>query len=317
MVYCVVARGASRKVVDGLMRQFADDPTIEVVVDRRRTPRRAAEDRRRSMAGRGGRIVERRRVRHEAGRRVAERRAVLGPCFGQIELPRVARGHEDQIVFGTPLPQSVERLDEIEAARLALGHQAGDPRAFEALYGLWFDRAYTFFRTTHGQAQDVELAVNAAFYAVHERIGDYTPSSCEFRTWFARIVAEAALARVDAEHQDAAETRILDRWCGPTDLEALRWLGDDELLVLIRQLPSPQREVVALRYVFGLGTDEAASALDLPGADVDELHERALRFMSGCLTSLSRRPGFSGRLPMRERRRYYPVTTGRKRALVA
>jgi DNA-directed RNA polymerase specialized sigma24 family protein len=266
---------------------------------------------------RAGRITERRVVRHTDGRRVAERRAVLGPCFRELPLPRGARGHEAEILFGSPLPQSAERADDIAAARLALAHQAGDPGAFEGLYHLWFDRLYTFFRTVHSHAQDVELAVNAAFGTAFAQLSDFTPAAGPFRVWLGQILADSALAGEADERTELAETRVLDRWVGPTDLEALAWLGDDELLVLIRQLPSPQREVVALHYVVGLTTEQVAAAVGATDLELGELHDRALRFMSGCLTSLSRRPGFSGRLPMLERRRYYPVTTGRKRALVA
>jgi RNA polymerase sigma factor (sigma-70 family) len=317
MLYCVVAGEAPRKVRDALARQYEDDPTVRVIVEQRVASRRQRPERRVNLAGGRARIFDRRAVRNPDGLRVADRRTVLGPSFRQLALPRAARGHQEKIVFGSPMPRTAAWGEDVASARLALDHQSGDTRAFESLYELWFDRTYTFMRTVTGHQEEIEEAVNVAFGRLFDRLGAFDPSALSFRVWLGAIVTEIALA---AEHEidgEQAEMRILDRWVGPADLEALSWLRDDELLVLLRQLPSPQREVVALGYIFGLDPQPVADIVGLVDDEVHEMHDRALRFMSGCLTSLSRRPGYSGRLPAVERRRYYPVTTGRKRALVA
>lgn len=316
MLYCVVAREAPRKVAEALTRHVKNDPTVSVLIDQRDADRRSMADRRVSGI-RGVRIEERRKVRHPAGRRVADRRAVFGPPFRELGLPRAAHGHAQHITIGTRVPHSPDLEDDVIGARLALAHQAGDMRAFEGIYELWFDRVYTFFRTVHSQTEDVEQTVNSALTSAFERLGTFVPSLGAFRTWLGGVVADVAAAASAPEDPELADPRILDRWVGPADLDALTWLSDDELIVLIRQLPPTQREVVGLQYVFGLSVEQLRHALMISEAEVNELHDRGLRFMSGCLTSLSRRPGFSGRLPMVERRRYYPVTSRRKKALVA
>jgi DNA-directed RNA polymerase specialized sigma24 family protein len=316
-LYCVVAREASRKVGDALTRQFEDDPTVRVVIEQRAGDRRGDSDRRVSSGVRSERLVERRRVIHDDGLRVAERRAAMGPSFRQFSLPRAARHREDQILLGTHLPRPFESIDDEAAARLALAHQAGDIRAFEGLYRLWFDRTYTFFSTVYASTAAVEEAVNIAFSQVFERLEHFSPAAGTIRKWLCRIVAELAFEIVHDDEAELAETRLLDRWVGEPDLDALTWLGDEDLVLLVRQLPTPQCEIVALSYVFGLDQGAIAEIVGVTPPEIEEMHERALRFMSGCLSSLSRRPGFSGRLPMLARRRYYPVTTRRKRALVA
>jgi DNA-directed RNA polymerase specialized sigma24 family protein len=303
-------------VGEALKRHFEDDPTVHVVVERRAAGRRES-DRRNRVVARGLQLIERRRVVHTDGLRVAERRALLAPSFRQITLPRAARHHADSIEFGMHMPRPFESLDDVAAARLALMHQTGDTRAFESIYGMWFDRTYTFFSTVFMATADVEDAVNTAFARMFERLGEFTPIAGSFRKWLCGIVAELALAFIHGDDAEVAETRLLDRWVGEPDLDALAWMRDEDLVLLVRQLPSPQREVVALNYVFSLDRDAIAEIVDAAPVEVDEMHDRALRFMSGCLTSLSRRPGYSGRLPMLARRRYYPVTSGRKKALVA
>lgn len=245
MLYCVVAREAPRKVVEALGRHFENDPTVSVVVDQRSDDRRASRDRR-GAVGQRARITERRKVRHPAGRRVAERRAVLGPAFREVSLPRQARAHARHIVFGTRAVRSPEFEDDTAAARLALAHQSGDTRAFEDIYSLWFDRMYTMFRTVHTETEDVEDAVNAVFARAFEHMGGFIPSLGLFRTWLAAFAASIATSTVSDGEGELAEARMLDRWSGPPDLEALSWLRDEELILLIRQLPSPQREVISL-----------------------------------------------------------------------
>jgi sugar/nucleoside kinase (ribokinase family)/DNA-directed RNA polymerase specialized sigma24 family protein len=317
VLYAVVAREAPRKVGEALRRRFEDDPTVTVVEESREADRRAGGDRRETPDLRGARLVERRNVVHADGLRVAERRTALGPSLRDFPLPRAARNREHQVVFGSHLPCSLAALEDVQAARLALVHQAGDTRSFEELYRLWFDRAYTFFTAVHSSPAAAEDAVNVAYARVFERLGEFAPSAGSFRRWFGAIVADLAFEAAHDDEAELAETRLLDRWIGDPDLEALTWMRDEDLIMLVRQLPSPQRETVALKYIFGLDDDVLAEIAQTTPSEIAELHDRALRFMSGCLTSLSRRPGFSGRLPMMERRRYYPVTTGRKRALVA
>ncbi|MEA2495714.1 MAG: hypothetical protein QOJ29_3625 [Thermoleophilaceae bacterium] len=317
VLYCIVACEAPRKVPEVLTRQFEDDPTVHVVIEQRTGDRRGGGDRRGRIGARPDGLAERRRVNHDDGLRIAERRAVMGPSFRQLSLPRAARRREHQIVVGTHLPRPFESIDDEAGARLALAHQAGDTRAFEGLYRLWFDRMYTFFSTVYPSTAAVEEAVNTAFSQVFERLEHFSPAAGIFRKWLCPIAAKLAFEIVHDDDAELAETRLIDRWIGEPDLDALAWLRDEDLVLLVRQLPTPQREVVALNYVFGLDRGAIAEIVDVTSLEIEEMHERALRFMSRCLTSLSRRPGFSGRLPMLERRRNYPVTTGRKRALVA
>jgi len=317
MTYCVVPRDLTRKVAEALARMYADEPTIEVIVERRDGDRRMTAERRSGQRGARSRIVERRHVRNADGRRVAERRGVLVPSFGQMPLPRVARRYEDRIAFCGLIGPSPTWVEEVESTRLALAHQTGDTRAFEALYMKWFDRTLTFSKVMHGNQEQAEEALQLAFVAAFGDLKDFQPSAMSFRTWLARhALGQAPPSMVEADH-DEGDARLLERWAGPPDMQALRWLQDSEILVLIGRLPSPQREVVALHYVFAMSPGQIAELLACTADEVTDLHDRALRFMSGCVTSLSRRPGYSGRHPMRARPRNGVVTLSRKMALAA
>lgn len=313
MLYCIAAPGVPRKVVAALTRHFEGEPEMVVIEDRRVAERRLVD--RRGLAPARSRIWDRRRVRGGAGLRVADRRTVLGPVFGEVVLPRIARGHAEALTFGARVGRSQDIEDDIAAARLALAHQGGETPAFQALYDLWFDRAFTYFRTVRAASEEVEEAVNDLFGLAFARLEGFEPDHVSYRAWLAGMATELG-TRWPQEAEELSD-RMLERWNAPADPDALALLNDDELIVLMRHLPGVQHHVVALRYVLGLTDRELARVLDLEEEEIPDQHERALRLMSGCLSSLSRRPGFSGRLPMRERRRYYPVTAGRKRALVA
>ncbi len=56
MIYCVVPKALSDELFPKLERYYADDPNVEVIVDRRKTSRR-----RRASSGGGNRSVRDRR----------------------------------------------------------------------------------------------------------------------------------------------------------------------------------------------------------------------------------------------------------------
>lgn len=59
---------------------------------------------------------------------------------------------------------------------------------------------------------------------------------------------------------------------------------DAELLQVVRQLPPRQREIVVLRYVIGMTSDEIAAALDISAATVRVHHMRAMQKLREALT---------------------------------
>jgi hypothetical protein len=89
--YCIVPPELEDKLFDTLKRHYADDPSIEVIVERRVADRRMSEERRRRDIGPPEGTEDRRRIRNDDGRRVGERRATLVPLMDPPDLPRKAR----------------------------------------------------------------------------------------------------------------------------------------------------------------------------------------------------------------------------------
>ena len=88
--YCIVPPELESKLYDDLVR-YRDDPSIEVIVERRAAERRSGEERRKRDIGPPEGMEDRRRIRNDDGRRVGERRATLVPVADPPPLPRKAR----------------------------------------------------------------------------------------------------------------------------------------------------------------------------------------------------------------------------------
>src|SRR4051812_41358472 len=118
MTYCIVARDLAERLHVPLRRHFAADPSVEVVVERRASERRAGRARRVHAAGEAE--TERRSIRAEAGRRVADRRATALPVHLQAELPRKVRPFAERLVFIERCEPTTQQLEDRDTARLVM-----------------------------------------------------------------------------------------------------------------------------------------------------------------------------------------------------
>jgi RNA polymerase sigma-70 factor (ECF subfamily) len=323
ITYCLVPRDLADRLHEPLRRHFEDDPSVEVVVERRADERRAGEDRRAADAERP---TDRRRVLGAAGRRVADRRAtqVSAAAHPAAGLPRRLRAHADRLVFVERiLPTSQQREDE-DAARLVVRFQAGERDVFGQLYMQYFNSVYAYlrvlFRNDPHQAEDLTQQVFTNALAALDR---YERRAQPFRAWLFVIVRNLAFDEFRRTNRsdvlDPAEmTRRHERSTHEdTNLEALSWISDRELLMLIERLPLPQRQVLVLRHMLGLTTAEIGAILGRTTVDVRMLDSRARRFLEQRLTALGRAPTTDDRRHQwRTRRRNLPVGRARRFVLI-
>jgi hypothetical protein len=91
ITYCIVPKDLESKLFDTLRRHYASNREIEVIVERRVADRRVAQERRKRNVGPPPGVDDRRRIRNEGGRRIAERRAQLIPIDPPDDVPRKVR----------------------------------------------------------------------------------------------------------------------------------------------------------------------------------------------------------------------------------
>lgn len=316
-IYCVVPWELAAKLHDRLREHFRNDPTVEVIVERRGRERRSADDRR--AAATEELEQERRVIRNAGGRRIGERRAAVTSVEAPT-LPRFARPHAEAIVFLERLEPSDQHAEDLDTARLVTRIQAGSKDLFAELYMRYFDRVYAYLKIALDDEHAAEDTTQQVFLKVMEALPRYERRSQPFRAWLFTIVRNHAIrqlekrARVEVmDPSELSQGREQEVEREPAEaIEALGWISDRELLILIERLPVAQRQVLLLRYMMDLTTSDIAAVLDRSTDDVRALQSRALRFLNQRLTALGRQPGGRERIPMSRRRSTAPVLRARR-----
>ena len=303
VVYCIVPRDLA-KLHDDLRRHFRADREVEVVVERRQSERRRAPERRVSEAESVAR--ERRAVRNDAGRRVGDRRALLSEVAAR-PLPRKAQRHQSRLAFVERLEPSGEHLEDLDTARLVIAIQAGDTARLDDLYLRYFERVYSYLRLVLGDSHEAEDGTQQVFLNILKALPRYERRSQPFRAWLFAVVRNEGLNRLRSRGQlDVVDPLEMTRRAesgtpGESDLEALAWISDKDLVFLVERLPLPQRQVLMLRYLADLRAPQIAEILGRSPDDVRMLQHRAQRFLRDRLVALGRGPTRRSKAPVLRR----------------
>ncbi|MGH2961671.1 MAG: RNA polymerase sigma factor [Solirubrobacterales bacterium] len=289
VLYCLIPRELSGELHDDLRHHFAEDPDVEVVVERRRRDRRGGAERRTRDEPRDG--PERRRIRSAEGRRAGERRAPLV----EVEpppLPTAAQAHVARLVFVERLEPSSEDAEDLDSARLVTDFQAGDGEAFESLYMRYFDRVYAYLRVLLKDAHEAEDGTQQVFIKVFEALPRYERRGQPLRAWLFTIVRNHALSdlrkrgRVELEGPEEIERLIEGGVPEEPEVAALGWISDRDLLLFVERLPLAQRQVLTLRYMMEMDNREVGEVLGRSPSEVRVLHYRAVSFLRDRLAAI-------------------------------
>jgi RNA polymerase sigma-70 factor (ECF subfamily) len=316
ITYCIVPEDLADRLHEPLRRHFADDAGVDVIVERRGCERRCEPERRVADTA-AAPAQDRRRIRNSAGRRIGERRA-RSVAVESLGLPRRAAAFAARLAFVERLEPSSQHLEDLDTARLVIRIQSGEQDEFAELYLRYFSKVYSYLRLIVKDAHEAEDATQQVFVQVFERIGSYERRSQPFRAWLFAIARNCGLNSLRrARWVDVTDPGELVREdveaSDGTDLQALKWVSDPELLFLVDRLPLAQRQVLVLRFLLELSTAEIASTLDRSVVDVRALQSRALRFLRARLIALGRGGARSGeRARVRLYRRQAPVLRARR-----
>lgn len=297
VVYCVVPRDLAPKLHEPLRRYFRGDAQVEVVVEQRGAERRIGPERR--STGTSPAAEERRRIRAAQGRRVDDRRASIIEVEGPPLSRRLER-HRARLVFIERLEPAQQRLEDADTARLVARIQSGEADLFGQLYIRYFDRIYGYLCVLTQDRHEAEDLAQSVFLKVFESLDRYERvSGLPFRAWLFTIVRNDAMsylrkqgrlepnepAHLDRRREEAAE-RGVDQELG----SVLDWITDRDLLLFVERLPLAQRQVVVLRYLFGMSSSETAHVLGYTPNQVRKLQQRAMQFLRQRLAAVGRGP---------------------------
>jgi RNA polymerase sigma-70 factor (ECF subfamily) len=174
--------------------------------------------------------------------------------------------------------------------------QSGDRHAFDQLYTRYYDRVYAYARVALGDPHEAEDVTQQVFANAIQALPRYqVRDDFPFRGWLFRIARNNVYRALSRNGRARAEEpEQLDRRLEMTtaeDVADVDWLSDNDLAVLVERLPLAQRQVILLRYLFEMRTDEIAKALDRSPVSVRMLEHRAIRALEARLLAMkAKRP---------------------------
>jgi RNA polymerase sigma-70 factor, ECF subfamily len=162
-----------------------------------------------------------------------------------------------------------------------------DRAAFATLYRRYLDRVYGYAFYQLGDHHDAEDVTERIFLAALRALPDFRDQGSTFRAWLFRI-AHNTIANA---HRSRARRRTEPL---PDDFQRAAPNADpagqvalaDELLEIRRavaQMPDDRRQVILLRFVDDLSTNEIAQVLDRSPGAVRVLLHRSLRDLAARL----------------------------------
>ena len=162
--------------------------------------------------------------------------------------------------------------------------QAGDSKAFRALFDRYHRRAFAVAMGVVKNEDDALDAVQEAFVKVHKNIHKFQGTS-SFYTWLYRIVMNVSIDHVRrssrrknldfderALHEGSevvGDSALVPSLSDPNPGKAAlrRELGD-AIQAALQELPEHHRAVIVLREIEGMSYEEMAEALEVPKGTV-------------------------------------------------
>lgn len=156
-----------------------------------------------------------------------------------------------------------------------------DPSGFTDIYEAYYPRVYRYFLTVLHDSQEAEDAAHEVFIKVLRALSRASVTGPGAERWLFRIARNHAIdirrrpARALAD--DPEQLARVSEPMGDAErlLSSLRG-SEGKILALIAGLPLGQRQVLVLRYLYGLDTEQISSVLGRTAGHVRVLEHRAL-----------------------------------------
>jgi RNA polymerase sigma-70 factor, ECF subfamily len=190
----------------------------------------------------------------------------------------------------SPAPPNPFELPETEERALVARLKADDDTAYEEVVRRFGPRMLSVARRLLTQEQDAQDAVQDAFLSAFKSIGNFQ-GDAKLATWLHRIVVNAALMKLRSKRRKP-ESAIDDLLPKYHDDGHRRGNGDwrithdtavqtseirEQVLAAIDKLPDLYRDILMLRDIEELSTEEAAQQLEITeGAVKTRLHRARL-----------------------------------------
>jgi len=164
-------------------------------------------------------------------------------------------------------------------SELVLLAKAGDAEAFGHLYETYLDRIYRYiyFRVT--DEQTAEDLISQVFTKAWENLDRYQPSGRPFIAWLYTIAHNTVIDHYRTRKDTVAieNTLSLASDSPSPDEQVELHFEADNLRSALQTLTPEQQQVVVLKFIAGLTTDEIAAQLRKSPGAIRALQMRALQ----------------------------------------
>ncbi|UCC86058.1 MAG: sigma-70 family RNA polymerase sigma factor [Anaerolineales bacterium] len=155
-----------------------------------------------------------------------------------------------------------------------------DPEAFGLLYECYVVKIYNYIYYRVGNQHDAEDLTARTFHRALNHIGRYVDRGAPFSAWLYRIAHNL----VANWHRDQSRRKIISlediklsvqRRKGP-DQVAEQQEEKDQLLAIIRRLPSDRQQLLILKFVEGMSNAEIGELMGRSEGAIKSLYHRTL-----------------------------------------
>jgi RNA polymerase sigma-70 factor, ECF subfamily len=190
-----------------------------------------------------------------------------------------------------PLPSAVDEQALVAALR------TGQEWAFEIVVRVFGGRLLAVARRITRNEEDARDAVQSAYLSAFKSLDGFE-GDCQLSTWLHRIVVNMALMRLRSRRrkpeepidallpsfkEDGHHVEQFAEWSAPADMLLERQETRARVRACIDALPDPYREVLVLRDIEELSTDEVARMLSITKTAVKVRLHRARQALSTLL----------------------------------
>ena len=160
---------------------------------------------------------------------------------------------------------------------------SGDPDAFAALYDFYVEQIYRFVLFRVGDEQTAEDLTSQVFLKAWDNLSSYQIRGLPFKAWLFRIARNSVIDyyRTYKETMPLEPSALTkpDPAAEVSD-QVEQQLQAEELRLALQQLTEDQRQVLTLRFIEGLSTEEVANVLGKRQGAIRALQMRGLQALA-------------------------------------
>ncbi len=172
--------------------------------------------------------------------------------------------------------------NKVNPARHVESRRDNTMEAFSAIYNKYFSKIYRYILFRVADEKTAEDLTSQVFMKAWEKIDQYEPTGAQFVTWLFTIARNTTIDHYRTQKETVTLENSLKEPsnCLSPEEESVSHFEKESLRKAIQCLTREQQNVVILKFINGMSTEEIASQLGKRAGTVRALQMRALQSLS-------------------------------------